>query len=84
MYQIIKVESYYQRGSGLHGNVHIRPLSGQGPFETSMRVECSKEMMDDKRYPVGTKFLIKAKITSRQGGPAFIYSSYAWPFTIIK
>jgi hypothetical protein len=83
-YNMIDVESYYESGSGLHGNVHIRPLPNQSPFETSMRVECSKEMMDSMIYAVGTKFRIKAKITCRQGGTPFIYSSYAWPFTVIK
>ena len=83
-YQVIKVESYYESGSGLHGNVHIRPLPGQPPFETYMRIECSKELMNSKIHKVGTQFLIRAKITSRQGGTPFIYSSYAWPYTVIK
>jgi hypothetical protein len=82
-YQMIKVESYYESGSGLHGNVHIRPLGGQSPYEQYMRVECSKEMMDPNVHKVGTKFLIKAKITSRQGGTPFIYSSYAWPYKVL-
>lgn len=83
-YRMIKVESYYESGSGLHGNVHIRPMPNQLPYETWMRVECSKVMMDEKVHKVGTKFLIKAKITSRQGGTPFIYSSYAWPYSVIK
>jgi hypothetical protein len=83
-YQNIKVESYYESGSGLHGNVHIRPLSGQSPYESWMRVECSKVMMDEKVHKIGTKFVIKAKITSRQGGPPFIYSAYAWAYKVIN
>lgn len=75
-YQMIKVESYYESGSGLHGLVHIRPLPGQSPFETWMRVECSKELSNTSAYPVGTKFLIKAKITNRLGGTSFIYSNH--------
>lgn len=83
-YHMIKVESYYESGSGLHGNVHIRPLPGQSPYEPWMRVECSKVLMDEKVHKVGSKFLIKAKITSREGGTSFIYSSYAWPYSVIK
>lgn len=83
-YQMLKVESYYESGSGLHGNVHIRPLPDQTPFDTWMRVECSKEMMNEQIHKVGTKFLIRAKITNRRGGTPFIYSSYAWPYTVIK
>ena len=81
---MIKVESYYESGSGLHGNVHIRPLPGQSPFKTTMRVECSKVLMDPKSYKVGTKFLIRAKITNRLGGTPFIYSNYTWPFKVIQ
>jgi hypothetical protein len=81
---MIKVESYYESGSGLHGNGHIRPLLGQSPYEPWMRVECSKVLMDEKVHKVGSKFLIKAKITSREGGTPFIYSSYAWPYSVIK
>lgn len=83
-YQMIKVESHYESGSGLHDNVHIRALPGQSPYETWMRVECSKRMMDPKIHKVGTRFLIRAKITNREGGTSFIYSSYAWPYTVIK
>lgn len=82
-YQMIKVESYYESGTGLHGDVHVRPLPGQSPYKPSMRVECSKELMDPKVHKVGTKFLIKAKITNREGGTPFIYSSYAWPYTVL-
>lgn len=83
-YSYIKVESYYESGSGLHGTVHIRPLPGQSPYETWMRVECSKVMMDERVHKVGTKFRIRAKITSREGGTPFVYSSYAWPYTVVE
>ncbi len=82
-YRMIKVESYYESGSGLHGDIHIRPLTGQSPFETWMRVQCSKNLSDTKFYPVGTKFIIQAKITDRERGTPFIYSSYAWHYEVI-
>lgn len=81
-YQWITVESYYESGSGLHGNVHVRPLPGQGPFKTNYRVECSHDMLDPKIYPVGTKFSIRAKVINRQGTP-IVYTNYKWPYEVI-
>jgi len=82
-YSEIVVESFLPPSTaGRHGDVHIRPVEDQYPFLKEMFVECSKELMND--YAVGTKFLIRAKITSRQGGKEFIYSSYKWPYTVLK
>lgn len=81
-YQTIIVESYYDLSSGLHGPIHVRPLPGQDPFLTTMRVECSHEIIND--YNVGSQFEIRAKITSREGGTPFIYSHYKWPFKVVK
>ena len=82
-YDQIKVEGYKPHiTSGLHGEVHIRPLPGQTPYEPDMHVECAKELSSE--YPVGTKFIIKAKITSRQGGKPFVYSRYSWAYTVLK
>lgn len=80
-YDYIIVESFIPTDmTGRHGLVHIRPISGQEPFMTSLFVECSKELSND--YPVGTKFRIRAKITEREGTP-FIFSSYAWAYEVI-
>jgi len=82
-YLEIKVESFIPtKTSGLHGRIHIRPLPGQHPFLPEMRVECSKDLSNN--YEVGTKFIIKGKITSRDGGSEFIYSSYRWPYIVLK
>jgi hypothetical protein len=82
-YQHILVESFIPLDtSGRHGSVHIRPLPNQESFKTSMFVECSKEL--SIKYPVGTKFNIKAKITRREGGTEFIYSHYSWPYIVIE
>jgi hypothetical protein len=47
-----------------------------------MFVECSKDLMND--YPIGTKFRIKAKITSKEGGTPFVYSYYGWSYEVLK
>ncbi len=81
-YKTIRVESFKAGStSGLHGSIHIRPLANQG-FSTSLHVECSKKLTRD--YPVGTIFEIQVKLTDRQGGGEYLYSSYKWPFTVIR
>jgi len=82
-YQWIFVETYYESGSGLHGDVHVRPLPGQEPFKNWYRVECSKKMRDPVINPVPTKFKIWAKVTNRRGTP-LIYTNPSWPYTVIK
>lgn len=38
--------------------------------------ECSRKLFYD--YPVGTKFLLKAKLTDREGVGLFFYTSFRW------
>jgi hypothetical protein len=77
------VESYYPVSTaGLHGPVHIRPVADQ-PFATPLHVECSKEMVDPDRYPVGTRFRIRAKLTDRHGSGDFVYSYFGWKFDVL-
>lgn len=68
------------RTSGLHGKVHVRPLPGQR-FPPSLRVECSKKLSRD--YPPGTRFRILAKLTDREGGGEFLYSSWRWEYEVL-
>jgi hypothetical protein len=80
-YEEIIVESYVpDRTSGLHGRVHIRPIAGQ-TYPRTMRVECSKTLSQE--HPVGTRFRIRAKLTDREGGGEFLYSSWRWPVVIL-
>jgi hypothetical protein len=82
-YQYIIVESFIPSNTaGKHGPIHVRPLPGQEPFRTNMFVECSKDL--SQSYPIGTRFRIKAKITSRQGGSLFIYSHYSWFYEVLN
>lgn len=81
-YEYIIVESYKpKKTSGLHGEIHIKPVAGQDPFTENMHVECSKKL--SREYPVGSKFKIKAKITDKEGGTPFVYSHYSWPFEVL-
>lgn len=81
-YRFVIVESFTpSTTSGLHGDVHIRPVSGQG-LPTTLHVECSKKLSRD--YPVGTKFRIQAKLTDREGSGEYLYSYFKWPVEVLK
>lgn len=81
-YCYVIVESYVPKStSGLHGEVHIRPAKGE-QFSQDLQVQCSKEL--SQNYPVGTKFRIKAKLTDREGGGEYLYSSYKWKYEVFS
>ena len=78
----VVVESFVPTStSGLHGAVHIRPVDGQG-LPTTLHVECSKKLSRD--YPVGTRFIIRAKLTDREGGGKYLYSYHGWPVEVLR
>ena len=80
-YRSVKVESYSPSNtSGLHGKIHIRPCEGQG-FSKDLHVRCSKSLANN--YPVGTQFLIKAKLTDREGGGEFLHSHHSWDYKVL-
>lgn len=81
-YEMVLVESYIPGDpSGRHGKVHIRPVPG-GKYPSTLAVECSKKLSRD--YPVGTKFMLQAKLTDREGGGEYLYSSYRWKYEVVK
>lgn len=77
----VMVESYYEAGSGLHGDVHIRPVAELG-YPTTLRVRCSKSLSRD--YHVGTRFWIFAKLTDREGGAEFLSSHHSWDYEVVR
>lgn len=45
----------------------------------------SRNRILSNNYPVGTKFLIRAKLNDREGGGMFFYTPYHWtPYEIVK
>lgn len=79
-YRNVIVETYYGRNTTSSKGVRARPIDGQG-LPASMNVECSSSMR--KSHPVGTKFLISAKVTNKEGGPDFLYSHYNSPYQVV-
>jgi hypothetical protein len=83
-YEEVIVETFRPIDTGgRHGPLHVRPAKRQ-PFNQDLFVECSKELIDPKRYPVGTKFRIRAKLTDREGGTPFLYSYYGWSYQVVS
>ncbi|MDR3412216.1 MAG: hypothetical protein P4L87_14940 [Formivibrio sp.] len=81
-YRTVIVESFKpSTSSGLHGEIHIRPVAGQD-IPTTLHVECSKKL--SRNYPVGTKFRIKAKLTDREDSGEYLYSCFRWKFDVLK
>ncbi|NGZ85546.1 hypothetical protein [Duganella aceris] len=62
------------------GRVEIHPVPGQA-FSPELHVQCSRRMSDIDAYPLGTSFLLDAKLTDRQGGTPYLY---AWHGDDIK
>jgi hypothetical protein len=40
--------------------------------------------MDPRRFPIGTKFKLNAKITDRKGGNPFLYAYHGDPDVVIS
>jgi hypothetical protein len=53
--------------------VQIRPVPGQA-FSPALSVQCSRRLSDTSLYPLGTTFLLSAKLTDRLGGTPFLYA----------
>lgn len=82
-YHYIVVETFRPSSTaGLHGPVHVRPAPHQR-FPQDLMVECSKELVDTARYPVGTRFRLKVKLTDRDDGREYLYSSYKWAYDVV-
>jgi hypothetical protein len=79
-YREVAVESIVDPGSG---RLRIKPMAGQA-YSTGMRVQCARDLVDPERYPAGTRFLIRAKLTDRAGGPPFLYSWHGDPVRVLS
>jgi hypothetical protein len=71
-YRDVAVESVLDPRTG---GLRIRPMAGQA-YATSMRVHCARALRDPELYPAGTRFLIRAKLTDRQGGAPYLYAHH--------
>ena len=79
-YREVAVESFVDPRTGA---LRIRPMAGQA-YATSMRVQCARALADPAMYPAGTRFLIRAKLTDRNGGAPFLYAYHGDPVNVLS
>lgn len=65
------------------GQLRIRPLPGQA-FAPTLAVQCSRKLLDTGVYPPGTRFLLNAKLTDRNGGEPFLYAWHGDPVMVLS
>lgn len=76
----IVVETYRESGSGLHGDLHVRPIAGQA-ISSDLRVRFSKALR--RAHKEGTRFLVYAKLTDKEGGNNFVHTNHAWDVEVL-
>ena len=79
-YHQITIETYFEVKSGKSSKIHAKPIEGER-YPTTLDVECSRAMRNE--HPVGTRFRIWAKLTDREGGGEYLYTSWRWPYEIV-
>lgn len=65
------------------GRLRVAPVPGQA-YSPSLFVQCSRELTDTGRYPVGTRFLVSAKLTDRLGGTPYLYVYHGDPVVLLS
>jgi hypothetical protein len=79
-YRKVLIQTYRSYGESSSKSVRARPLAGQG-LNAEMKVECSSKMRN--AHPVGTIFLVPAKVTNKLGGMDFLYTSWQWGYEVL-
>jgi hypothetical protein len=77
-YREVAVESCWR-----DGQVRICPVPGQA-YSHSLLVHCARSMSDTNVYPLGTQFLVSAKLTDRLGGTPFLYVYHGDPVAVMS
>lgn len=80
-YRDVVIETYQNNHEASSKRIRARPLRGQG-LDPSMNVECSSKMR--KNHPVGTKFILQAKVTDREGGSPFLYAHFNSSYRVVS
>lgn len=62
--------------------VRICPVPGQA-YSPALIAFCPKVMTDLETHPLGTYFLVSAKLTDRQGGTPYLYVYHGDPVKVL-
>ena len=79
-YREVAVESVVDARSGA---LRIQPMAGQA-FSPTLPVQCSRRLSDPLLYPAGTRFLLSAKLSDREGGPPFLYAYHGDAIVVLS
>jgi len=63
--------------------VEIHPVPGQA-YSSELNVQCSRRLCDTELYPLGTYFLLSAKLTDRLGGLPYLYAWHGDPVQVLS
>ncbi len=64
-------------------HVRICPVPGQA-YSPALIAYCPKAMTDTEQYPLGTYFLVSAKLTDRLGGMPYLYVYHGDPIRVLS
>lgn len=78
-YREVAVQSVFDA----RGRLVIRPMAGQA-FAPTLPVHCARRLCDASAYPPGTRFLLLAKLTDREGGTPFLYAYHGDPVVVLS
>ena len=59
---------------------HVRPIAGE-QLPQSLRVRFPKALRF--AHPLGTNFLVYAKLTNKEGGNDFVHTNHAWGVEVL-
>jgi hypothetical protein len=81
-YEIIVVETYFEKGNGIHAGLRVRNIPDKN-FKKVIRVRFPKKVRD--AHPVGTRFLVHARLVPNEGGDTpFLHTNHAWEFEVMR
>lgn len=80
-YEDYLVETYESDGEASSAAVRVRPIGGQG-LPINLKVRCSRDFRT--KFKIGTILKLKAKLTDREGGTAFLHSPYNWAYEVLS
>jgi hypothetical protein len=65
------------------GRIEIHPVPGQA-FSPELNVQCARVLSDTAVHPLGTFFLLSAKLTDRLGGTPYLYAWHGDPVDVLS
>jgi hypothetical protein len=61
--------------------IKIRPIAGQ-VFACDLNMRCNEAFRDTAKYPLGTRFNVKVKLSRMAGGEEFLHSPWQWATSV--